>query len=261
MTFISQAAYTVASRMLDKLPGETRYELLWHTRPMLYRDNAVECPCCRTSFSRFMTHRGVPNVRCPRCGSMERHRLLWLWLDAHLEFSDGVSRVLHIAPEPPLRRRFDTPGRSYITADLSSPLAAIHCDVSDLPFRDAWFDLVICNHVLEHVADDRVAMRELRRVLAERGRAILLSPIARGRTTTVSEPGLNTPERRLEIYGQEDHTRLYGADYADRIREAGFELDVVDFLAEFDRATIERHALERAHDLFEPDTLYLARAN
>lgn len=260
MSAPADAGLAVVGRMLDALPATARYELLWHTRPMLYRGDAVRCPCCQTGFSRFMRHRGVPNVRCPRCGSMERHRLLWLWLDAHPEFGAGVRRVLHMAPEPPLRRRFDTSGVNYITADLASPLAAIHCDIQDLPFRDAWFDLVICNHVLEHIPDDRLALRELRRVLADRGRAILLCPIARGRTETFEDPEVTAPEQRLAAYGQEDHARLYGADYADRVREAGFELEVIDYLSELDSATIERHALRRADDVFEPDTLYLARA-
>jgi SAM-dependent methyltransferase len=260
LPLMSRAGHHVAAEILKKLPAETRYELLWHTRPFLYRGDRVRCPCCQTSFSHLMTHRGVSNVRCPRCGSMERHRLLWLWLDAHPEFSAGVRKILHIAPEPPLRRRLDTSGGLYITADLESPLAAVRCDVQDLPFRDAWFDLVICNHVLEHAQDDRRALSELRRVLTDQGRAILLSPIGQGRATTFEDPAVSTPAQRLDAYGQENHIRLYGADYLDRVRAAGFDATAIDYLAALSRTTIERHALRRAGDIFEPDRLYLGWA-
>jgi SAM-dependent methyltransferase len=243
---------------LDRLPAAARFRLLWTLRPLLYRGDQVQCPCCGGTFDRFMTHRGVPNVRCPRCGSMERHRLLWLWLDRHPEFLRGARRVLHIAPEPPLRRRFDGDRVQYITADLASPYASVHCDIQDLPFKDGWFDLVVCNHVLEHIPDDRLALSELHRVQTPGGRAILLCPIATGLAETLEDPAVHTPAQRLATYGQEDHARLYGSDYPDRIRDAGFDVDVVDFLAELDPDTIERHAVRRRSDLFDTDTLYLA---
>jgi SAM-dependent methyltransferase len=234
-------------------------QTLVRTRPLLYRGDAVRCPCCNRTFRSFLTHRGVANVRCPSCGSMERHRLLTLWWRAHPEFLAGVRRILHLAPETPLTRYLSNlPGVEYLTADLDSPLAAIHCDIQDLPLRDGFFDLVVCNHVLEHIPDDRLAMRELHRVLSPGGRAIVMCPVARDRDTTLEDATVTTREQRLAVYGQEDHVRLYGADYGDRLREAGFTLVIDRFLASLDDATLERHALRRRHDLFEADDIYVA---
>jgi SAM-dependent methyltransferase len=189
---------------------------------------------------------------------MERHRIISLWLDAHPEVLAAAGRVLHIAPEPPLTARLVAHAVQYVTADLNSRLAALHCDIQDLPLRDDWFDLVVCNHVLEHVPDDRQAMRELYRVLSPGGRAIVMCPIARGRTQTLEDDAIRTPAERLAVYGQEDHARLYGSDYADRLTEAGFRVEVDRFLETLDEPTSRRHVLRRSDDMFETDDIYVA---
>ena len=189
---------------------------------------------------------------------MERHRLLWLWMRDQAILTEPGLRVLHIAPEQVLRDLLRAvPGVRYTGGDLESRLADVHFDVTAIPFGDASYDLVLCNHVLEHVPDDEQAMRELRRVLAPEGRAILMCPIGRDRAESYEDPDVRTPEQRLERFGQEDHARLYGADYEERLRRSGFALERIDLLASLDEATIARHGLRQNHPIFEDDVIYV----
>lgn len=242
------------------LSDRQRSALLRAARPVWYRGDNVTCPCCDRSFDRLLAHRGVPNVRCPACGAMERHRLLWLFLQRHTDLFTRRHRVLHMAPEYQLQRRLKRlPNIDYVGADLASPLATVHCDIQALPFEDQSFDVVISNHVLEHIPDDAQAMAELHRVLTPHGWAVLMCPIARGQETTLEDPCVRSAEDALRRYGQGDHVRLYGSDYRERLEAAGFEVGVHDFLAECDTEVIERYALRRKHDLFEPDDVYIGR--
>jgi Methyltransferase domain/Glycosyl transferase family group 2 len=245
-------------RRTEALADCARAVVIQVVRWPLYRGDAFACPCCGGTFRRLVTHRGAPNVRCPRCGSMERHRLLWLYLQQRTDLFSEHRRLLHIAPERSFRRLLRRlPTIEYVGADLNSPLADIHCDIQALPFDDASFDILICNHVLEHVPDDRRAMSELVRVLAPGGWAILMCPIARGRTVTLADPTVATPEDALRVYGQEDHARLYGADYRARLEQAGFRVLVDRFLDDLAPETIERYCLRRKNDVFEDDDIYV----
>jgi SAM-dependent methyltransferase len=160
------------------------------------------------------------------CGSLERHRLLWLYLKKKTDFFDGKpKKVLHRAREsclePKFRRHLDT---GYITADLANPVAMVKMDIMDIAFPSQTFDVIYCSHVLEHVADDGKAMRELHRFLKPDGWAILLVPILAEKT--FEDPTIVDPEARLQAFGQSDHVRSYGPDYIDRLREAGCEVEV-----------------------------------
>lgn len=198
-----------------------------------YAGRGVECPVCGARYRRFMPYGYVtvrPNALCPRCLALERHRLMWLYLSRETGFFYGGFRLLHIAPEHCFIKRFRRLlGEGYVTADLESPLADVKMDVQAIPFGEGEFDAIFCNHILEHVDDDRLAMREMFRVMRPGGWGIMLSPVTRGKARTYEDPSITTPEGRREAFGQPDHLREYGEDYTERLAEAGFEVDAVDY--------------------------------
>ena len=140
----------------------------------------------------------------------------------------------------------------YVTADLESPLADLHFDVQRIPLDDASFDVVVCNHLLEHVADDRQALRELLRILKPGGLGVLLAPVDYARAETFEDDTITDPAERTRLFGQYDHRRVYGRDYAERLRSAGFEAREIDYAARFT-------AEERRRYAFAADRLYVVR--
>jgi len=203
-----------------------------------YFGNQRHCPVCGKSSRRFRAAGAVPRpeARCVHCGALERHRLLWLYLKQRTDLFDGKpKKVLHVAPESSLEPRFrQLLGDSYLTADLHKPRAQIKMDITDIQLPDQTFDVIYCSHVLEHVVDDRKAMREFHRVLKDDGWAILLVPIMTDKT--FEDPSIVDPAERLKAFGQWDHVRKYGHDYVDRLRESGFNVQIarVDDLARSD---------------------------
>jgi SAM-dependent methyltransferase len=196
--------------------------------PLLYHGRGRFCPVCEKNSRKFLAF-GDPERRdasCPRCGALERHRLAWLYMSRHTDLFSGAARkMLHIAPEPffasRLKKRL---GKNYLSADLKSRRAMVRMDVTAIPFPDGAFDAIYCSHVLEHVADDRLALREFFRVLRHGAWAIILVPVGPG--PTVEDPTIVSPAGRLKAFGQEDHVRRYGPDFSDRLEEAGFSVRV-----------------------------------
>lgn len=176
-----------------------------------------------------------PDAQCIHCNSLERHRFIWLFLETQTNLFNGHSkRMLHVAPEPCFEQKFrQSVGEGYITADLNNPRAQIKMDITDIPFEDQSFDIIYCCHVLEHVPDDRKALREFYRVLSKQGWAILVVPI--NAKQTFEDAAVTDPKEREKAFGQWDHVRVYGPDFIDRIKEAGFHVEKftpVDFLSE-----------------------------
>jgi hypothetical protein len=195
---------------------------------MWYRGRGRWCPVCGQSSRKFRPGGTVArqDAKCPRCGALERHRFTWLYLLHRTDLFDGrPKRVLHVAPEQCFERQLqDRLGGGYLTADLRDPHAMERMDITGIRHPDESFDVIYCSHVLEHVLDDRRAMREFHRVLKRSGWAILLVPITADRT--FEDPTIVRPSDRLRVFGQKDHVRRYGPDYLDRLRHAGFDVQV-----------------------------------
>jgi len=184
------------------------------------------CECCGERFDEFEPHGRIPRfgARCPGCGSLERHRALCKRID---KLIDPSERVLHFAPEPGIERNLRPRQAGYVTSDIEGAVD-VQADIVRLPFADEEFDAVLISHVLEHVPDDRAALREVRRILRPGGRAIMQHPLRRDLETTIEDPSVTQPLERLRLFGQEDHVRLYSEkDFVARVEEAGFRTRVM----------------------------------
>lgn len=170
---------------------------------------------------------------CPVCGSLDRERLLYLYLRHRTHLFQRPMKVLHVAPELRLAAILRSlPNLDYLTADISGRNVMVPLDVTDIPFPDASFDAIICNHVLEHVPDDRKAMSRLYRVLKPGGWAILQVPLSPVLKATYEDFSIVTAAGREAAFGQDDHVRIYAADYRDRLVQAGFAVDVFQWATE-----------------------------
>src|SRR4051812_99023 len=224
------------------VPTPARRTTLRRLRLAIYRGDEVECPCCGGRFSRFMSGLSHRATRvCPRCGAQERHRALWLYMRERTDlFSRPELSILHWAPEYALQRSLRSlPNAAYVSADLEGDEAMQHMDMTNVPFKDGAFDLIVCVHVLEHVPDDRQAMREMVRVLRPGGVAMLLVPIVLEQPT-LEDPAIVTPAQRKEAYWQEDHVRLYGGDFPQRLEGEGFEVTVDRWVRSLEKQTLAR---------------------
>jgi SAM-dependent methyltransferase len=195
---------------------------------IFYAGNKVHCPICDHRYKKFLPYGRInarENALCPNCLSLERHRLMWLYLKEKTNFFSGKLNVLHFAPEPCFIPRFEEQHRDgYITADIESPLAKVKMDIHQIPFSENHFDVVLCNHVLEHVKDDIQAMKEIHRVLKPSGWAILQVPFFNPVPDQTFEDNSITDKRERErIFGQDDHVRKYGKDYTSRIERSGLK--------------------------------------
>ena len=198
-----------------------------------------------------------PNALCPNCLSLERHRLIWLWLREKTTFLKTRHAVLHIAPERCFIPRLEKLHREkYITADLDSPLAKVKMDIHRMPFDDNTFDLVLCNHVLEHVTDDIKAMKEIQRVLRPGGIAIMQVPFFFPvPDQTVSDPTITDRKSREKLFGQDDHVRRYGRDYPKRIEQAGLKAIEDDFVDSLKEEQRQRYGIVKGEIIFRGEKL------
>ncbi|MEL6196966.1 MAG: methyltransferase domain-containing protein [Pseudomonadota bacterium] len=203
---------------------------------------AQHCPICGYA-GPFSPVRHKIGTWCPSCDSRPRHRLLALWLRRHGGLGAGL-RVLHFAAEPWLMPLFREAGCRYRTADIHDRYD-LTVDITAMALPDASEDMIIANHVLEHV-DDRAALAEIARVLAPGGRAVLTLPIIEGWDETLEDPAAADPETRRRLYGDPDHLRFYGRDIRERIRAAGLGLEEYPAC----EPDVSTHALNRGERLF-----------
>ena len=187
-----------------------------------------------------------PNVLSPSTLSLERHRLLWLYLKNETEFFSKNQKVLHFAPEQAFYKRFRKMTHlNYTTTDLNSPLADVKADICDLPFNDNSYDVILCNHVLEHIPDDTQAMKELYRIMKPGGMGVFQIPQDLSREVTFEDNSITDRKERAEIFGQYDHVRIYGRDYFDKLRSIGFTVDEVDYTSTMSAEDIDRYRLAK----------------
>jgi SAM-dependent methyltransferase len=185
-----------------------------------------------------------PNALCPGTLSLERHRLLWLYLERETHFLNQGLKVLHVAPEQVFYRKFKRFQHwDYTTTDLYSPLADVVADICDLPFQDNQYDLILCNHVLEHIPNDLKAMTELYRVLKKGGTLIAQVPLEEERSKTFEDDSITNTDERSRVFGQYDHVRVYGQDYYQRFKSVGFYAEGVFLQSQLTTEEIGRYAL------------------
>jgi SAM-dependent methyltransferase len=205
------------------------------------------------SFSSFLPYgygKQRKNALAPGTLSLERHRLLWLYLKNETDFFTASKKVLHIAPEQCFLKRFkNLKNLDYLTADLYSPIADVKADICDLPFEENSFDVVFCNHVLEHIEDDKKAMGELYRVLKPGGMGIFQIPQDLEREKTYEDFSITSSEERTKHFGQYDHVRIYGKDYFDRLRAVGFKVEEVNYSEKISFELIEKYCLTKGEIL------------
>ncbi len=215
-----------------------------------YRGSRFEDPINGVRYRKLLSYgrgdRSRPNALAPDSLSLERHRAVWMYLTGHSDMFNGGPgrRMLHLAPEYCFLKRFNrAEGLEIVRADLVSPWADVHFDVHEIPYGADHFDIIMGNHLMEHVADDRKVMSEYFRVMKPGGWGIFQVPMDRNNADTLEDPGVTDPAERERLYWQRDHVRLYGLDYADRFREAGFEVEEIDLRALFGEERYERCAL------------------
>ncbi|MDD3741235.1 MAG: methyltransferase domain-containing protein [Bacteroidales bacterium] len=218
-----------------------------------YWGNKVECPVCGNTFRKMLPYgsKAGENRLCPVCLSLERHRLMWLYLNDYSDFFKNNFKVLHIAPEQPFLKKFKTAKNlDYTTADMVSPIADLHFDIMKIPLENNIYDWVICNHVLEHVENDIEAMKEILRILKPGGKAILQVPINYNYKETHEDLSITNPKDREKIFGQYDHVRWHGLDYPDRLKKAGFIVENFDIKDYLTSELIEKFRLDAKEILY-----------
>jgi SAM-dependent methyltransferase len=216
--------------------------------------NRVICPCCKKSFSTFLPFGVKPrlNAQCPGCGSLERHRLLQLFLENKTNFFKCKKhKILDIAPKQVFQQYCKVfPNLDYISVDISSPIAMLKMDITNMLFTNNYFDCIFCYHVLEHIIDDQKAMRELFRILKPGRWAIVQSPIDPTLDKTFEDSNVILPEERERLFGQKDHVRIYGRDYKDRLEKAGFLVRLDNYVQQLEESKIKKYGLMKNELIF-----------
>ena len=237
--------------LLNLFPRPWLIRLSIWFRPFIklyYSGSRFTDPIDGSSYRKFLPY-GYQKIRenalCPGTLSLERHRLLWLYLDRETSFLKDSLKVLHLAPEQVFYQKFKSFSHwKYTTTDLHSPLADVKADICALPFEDNSYDLILCNHVLEHIPNDRKAMSELYRVLKKGGTLIAQVPLDENRTTTFEDNSITDRKERTKVFGQYDHVRVYGKDYLEFLDQTGFSSKFIDYTEKLPKEEIKRYGLQ-----------------
>lgn len=243
---------------LNIIPRPLLIRFSYLIRPLLkfiLKGGTYTDPIDGNSFRTFLPYgygKQRPNVLSPSTLSLERHRLLWLYLKNETGFFSEKSeeslrkKVLHFAPEQCFLKRFKNLKHiDYTTTDLLSPIADVKADICDLPFNDDTYDVILCNHVLEHIPDDTKAMKELYRVMKPGGYGVFQIPQDLNRASTFEDDTITDKAERTKIFGQYDHVRVYGKDYFDKLRSIGFKVKEVDYTNTLSDELINKYRLAK----------------
>ena len=239
--------------ILNLIPRRYLIRISIFLRPVLkiyFKGSKYTDPIDNSKYRKFLPYGYGKNIRknalCPGTLSLERHRLLWLFLERNTTFFNDKLKVLHFAPEQPFYKKFKSiKNWNYITCDLNSPLADIKADICKLPFKKFEFDLIICNHVLEHIDNDFMAMEEIYRVLKKNGIGILQVPIDESLSITFEDKTIIDPKIKSELFGQYDHVRKYGKDFYDRLKSVGFKVKKIDVQKNLSEKEINEYCLPK----------------
>ena len=219
-------------------------------RPLIYlffKGNKFTDPIDGKSYRKFLPYgygKQRENALSPGTLSLERHRQMWLYLQNETDFFTQNYKVLHIAPEQEFLRKFKKmKNLDYTSADLFSPIVDLKADILDLPFEDESFDVIFCNHVLEHIIDDKKAMSELYRVMKKGGWGILQVPMKNSLEKTYEDFTITDPKERQKHFGQYDHVRWYGMDYFERLKSVGFDAEANFYSQKFPEQEQKRFGL------------------
>lgn len=244
--------------ILNTIPRPILIRLSIVVRPIIaffLKGNKYTDPIDGKSFRAFLPYgygKQRNNVLSPSTLSLERHRLLWLYLQNETDFftSENKQEVLHFAPEQEFYKRFKKQSNlEYTTTDLLSPLADVKADICNLPFENNSFDIIFCNHVLEHIPDDTKAIQELFRVMKPNGWGIFQIPQDLSREKTFEDNTITDKKERAKIFGQYDHVRVYGRDYFDKLRSVGFKVEEVDYTSKLLPELVEKYCLAKGEIL------------
>jgi len=235
---------------LNGIPRPILISISYLARPFIaffLKGKTYTDPIDGKSFKRFLSYgyeKQRVNVLSPSTLSLERHRLLWLYLKNETNFFYENLKVLHFAPEQAFYKRFrKLKNLNYTTTDLNSPLADVKANICNLPFKNDEFDVILCNHVLEHITEDIKAMSELYRVMKPNGWGIFQIPQDLSRKTTFEDNSITDKKERAKIFGQYDHVRIYGRDYFDRLKQVGFKVNEIDYTRTFSKEAIKKYCL------------------
>ncbi|ADY28457.1 class I SAM-dependent methyltransferase [Cellulophaga lytica] len=236
--------------ILNTIPRPLLIKLSYVSRPILtffMRGKTYVDPIDGKGFKKFLPYgyeKQRDNVLSPSTLSLERHRLLWLYLQSETDFFTADLKVLHFAPEQAFYKRFrKMKNLEYTTTDLESPLADVKADICNLPFKDNSYDVILCNHVLEHIPDDTKAMQEMYRVLKPGGWGVFQIPQDLSRENTFEDDTITDKKERTRIFGQYDHVRIYGKDYFAKLRKIGFTVEEVNYTKKLPPQDVKKYCL------------------
>ena len=242
----------IFKHILNNIPRPWLIKASYLVKPIIafyLKGDTYTDPIDGNSFRKFLPYgysKQRKNALSPSTLSLERHRLMWLFLKNETSFFTSSKKIktLHIAPEQCFLKIFKKQKNlDYVTSDLESPIADVKADICNLPFKDDSFDVVFCNHVLEHIPGDKKAMQELFRVLKKGGFGVFQIPQDMSRENTFEDASITDKEERTKIFGQYDHVRVYGRDYFNKLRSVGFKVDEVDYTQRITTKELERFCL------------------